>query len=134
MKKIEKDNLVIRNSFQLAYAGSEIWCEELDALSIHTDVVSEKFLKDMVTIRKPSTPGLIAIHLNETLVDNDLVNIIVPELKKSENSIHKVVFIGLNRSAQKIMKSTLEKAGVSFAFNFYSDYEKAKEWLVNIKR
>lgn len=130
MKKISRENIIIRNSFQLAFSGSEIWCEELDALNVYKDVVIERLLKDMVVIRRPSSPGLIAIHLNETLVEKDLINVIVTELKKAEHSIQKVVFIGLNRTTQKLMKCTMEIASVSFTYGFYNDYEKAKEWLV----
>lgn len=134
MKKISKENLIIRNSFKLPFSGAEIWSEELDGLNIYTDIVIDKFLRDMVTIRKPSSPGLIAIHLNETLVEESLVNIIVTELKKAENSIQKVVFVGFNRTSKKLMKSLIEIEGVSFAYAFISDYEKAKEWLVDKKR
>ncbi|MBL4938574.1 hypothetical protein JK636_22985 [Clostridium sp. YIM B02515] len=134
MKKILKENLIIRNSFKLPFSGSEIWGEELDGLNIYTDVVIDKFLRDMVTIRKPSSPGLIAIHLNETLVEENLVNIIVTELKKAENSVQKVVFVGLNRTSQKLMKSSMEILGISFVYAFINDYEKAKEWLVDKKR
>lgn len=134
MKKILKENLIIRNSFKLPFSGGEIWAEELDGLNIYTDVVIDKFLRDMVTIRKPSSPGFIAIHLNETLVEESLVNIIVTELKKAENSILKVVFVGLNRTSQKLMKSSIEIVAVSFVYAFINDYEKAKEWLVDKKR
>lgn len=134
MKKILKENLIIRNSFKLPFSGGEIWGEELDGLNIYTDVVIDKFLRDMVTIRKPSSPGLIAIHLNETLVEASLVNIIVTELKKADNSIQKVVFVGLNRTSQKLMKSSIELVGVSFAYAFINDYEKSKEWLVDKRR
>jgi hypothetical protein len=134
MKKILKENLIIRNSFKLPFSCSEIWGEELDGLNIYTDVVIDKFLRDMVTIRKPSSPGLIAIHLNETLVEENLVNIIVTELKKAENSIQKVVFVGLNRTSQKLMKSSIGLVGASFVYAFINDYEKAKEWLVDKKR
>ncbi len=130
MKKILKEDLIIRNSFKLPFSGTEIWGEELDGLNIYTDVVIDKFLKDMATIRKPSSPGLIAIHLNETLVEERLVNIIVSELKEAEKSIQKVVFVGLDRTSQKLMKSFIEIVGVSFAYAFFTDYEKAKEWLV----
>lgn len=133
MKKILKENLIIRNSFKLPFSGGEIWGEELDGLNIYTDVVIDKFLRDMVTIRKTSSPGLIAIHLNETLVKEILVNIIVTELRKAGNSIQKVVFVGLNRTSQKLMKSSIEVVCVSFAYAFINDYEKAKEWLINKK-
>jgi hypothetical protein len=131
MKKIAKERLIIRESFKLAFSGAEFWGEELDGLNIYTDVVIEKFLKDMVTIRRPSSPGLIAIHLNETLVEAYLADIIVTELAQAKQAIHKVVFVGLNYFAKKLIKSMLEKEKVSFAYSFNSDYEKAKEWLVN---
>ncbi|HEY5560374.1 MAG TPA: hypothetical protein VIK72_01225 [Clostridiaceae bacterium] len=134
MKKISKENLIIRDSFQLSFSSSEIWCEELDALNLYTDVVIEKFLKDMITIRRPSSPGLIVIHLNETLVGKDLVNVIITELTKAEHSINKVAFVGLNHTAKKLMEFALGKASVSFSYGFHSDYEKAKEWLVPKKR
>lgn len=134
MKKISKENIIIRNSFKLLFSDAEIWSEELDGLNVYTDVIIEKFLEDMVTIRKPSSPGLIAIHLNETVVDKCLVNIIVAELKKVEHPIQKVVFVGLNRTAQKIAKLSIKIAGVSFLYAFINDYEKAKEWLVTQKR
>ena len=47
----------------------------------------------MVTIKRSSSSGLIAIHLNETLVEEGLINVIVTELKKAGNAIQKVVFI-----------------------------------------
>lgn len=131
MKEIPKENLIIRESFKLAFYGSEIWGEELDGLNIYADVVIEKFLKDIEIIRKPSSPGLIAIHLNETLVEERLTNLIVTELVKAKQSVYKVVFVGLNHIARKLMKSMLEKESVSFAYSFNNDYEKAKEWLVN---
>lgn len=131
MKKIPKESLIIRESFKLAFSGAEIWSEELDGLNIYTDVVIEKFLKDMMTIRRPSSTGLIAIHLNETLVETYLANIIVTELAQAKQAVHKVVFVGLNHTAGKLIKSMLEKERVSFAYSFNNDYEKAKEWLVN---
>lgn len=134
MKKISKENLIIRNSFKLPFLGGEIWGEELDGLNIYTDVVIDKFLRDMITIRKPCSTGLIAIHLNETLVEESLINIIVTELKKAENSVQKVVFVGLNSTSKKLMKFSIKIADVSFAYTFINDYEKAKEWLVDKKR
>lgn len=134
MKVIPRDKLVIRESFKLAFSGGEIWGEELDGLNVYTDIVIEKFLKDMETIRKPSSPGLIAIHLNETLVEAVLASIIVTELVKAKQAVHKVVYVGLDRTAQKLISSMLEKELITFAYSFYSDYEKAKEWLVSKKQ
>lgn len=131
MKVIPKDSLIIRKSFKLPYSSGEIWGEELDGLNMYTDIVIDKFLSDMVTIRMPSSPGLIAIHLKSTLVNEQLADIIVTELGGVKRPLQKVVFVGLDRAAQKLVKAKLDKVGAAFTYNFINDYEKAKEWLVN---
>lgn len=131
MKEIQKDRLIIRKSFKLPYSGSEIWGEELDGLNVYTDIVIDKFLSDIVTIRMPSSPGLIAIHLKSTLVNEQLADIMVTELAGVKRPLQKVVFVGLDRAAQKLVKAKLDKVGAAFTYNFINDYEKAKEWLVN---
>ena len=131
MKVIPKDSLIIRKSFKLPYSSGEIWGEELDGLNMYTDIVIDKFLSDMVTIRMPSSPGLIAIHLKSTLVNEQLADIIVTELGGVKRPLQQVVFVGLDRAAQKLVKAKLDKVGAAFTYNFINDYEKAKEWLVN---
>lgn len=41
-----KEKLILRDSFKLPFSGGEIWSEELDGLNVHTDIVTEKFLKE----------------------------------------------------------------------------------------
>ncbi len=131
MKEIPRENLIIRESFKLPFSGSEIWGEELDGLNVHKDIVIDKFLKDMETIKRPSSPGLIAIHLKDTLVDETIVKVIVTELSKAKQAVHKVIFVGLSNASKKLMEDMLKKEKVSFAYSFNSNYEKAKEWLVH---
>lgn len=133
MKVIPQEKLIIRDSFKLPFSGGEIWSEELDGLNIYTDLVIEKFLKDMTIIKKPSSPGLIAVHLNETLVEGNLIDITITEFIKAKQAVNKVAFIGLDNFAKKLMKSKLEKENVLFSYSFHKDYEKAKEWLINGK-
>lgn len=85
----------------------------------------------METIKRPSSPGFIVVHLNETRVERDLIDLIAEELSKAKQAVHKVAFVGLNNFAKKLMKSKLEKEQVLFSYNFFKDYEKAKEWLIN---
>ncbi|GMQ64512.1 hypothetical protein [Vallitalea maricola] len=131
MKSISKEDLIIRESMQLSFAGSDIWCIELDSLNVYTDIVIDKFLKDMVIARKRSSPSLIVIHLNKTLMKIELIGVIASELKKAENAVCRVVFVGLDRSNQRLIKKALKKESVSFAYGFNNNYEKAKEWLVS---
>lgn len=130
MKRIEKQDLIIRESMKLAFAGGELWGEELDSLSIHTDIVKEKFLRDMAVIRRPSSPSLIAVHLKDTLVTQQLAELIVSELSQASRFIRKLAFVGLDRDAKRLVMRLMKQHPHNFAVNYMVDYEKAKEWLV----
>lgn len=131
MKIIDREKMIVRKSFRLPFRNMEIWSEELDALSVYTDVVREKFLEDMKIINRPSSPSLIAVHLNETLVDEEIAGLITSELSKAGKNVRKVAFVGLNFSARRMFKAQLENCGAEFIYNFLNDYEAAKEWLAS---
>jgi hypothetical protein len=130
IKFVPKENLVIRDSFILPFAGGEIWCTELDSLSIYTDIVKNKFLKDMVTICKPSLPAFIAINLTDTLVDLDMAELIVNELINVKRRLIKVAIIGLNGDGKRIFNSLFKKQNRPFSYRFFVEPENAKEWLI----
>ena len=131
MKFIDRDRLIIRESFAMYYGGGQIWFEQLDALSIHKDIVRDKFLKDLEIIRRPSTPAFLAVNLNETQVEKDIAEMIANGLWKVERQILKVAFIGLDREGRKLIKKALQSyVEDKFVYHFFEDYEKAKEWLV----
>jgi hypothetical protein len=130
MKIISKQDLILRDSFALPFAGGEIWCTELDSLSIHTDVAKKKFLKDMETIRKPSSPAFISINLTDTLVDSALAGLIVNALYTLSKPILKVAVTGLDRTGTGLFKALLKKQAGAIPCNFFTDVEKAKEWLI----
>lgn len=131
MKYIDRDQLIIRESFAMYFGGGQIWFEQLDALSVHKDIVKEKFIKDLEVIRRPSAPAFLAVNLNETLVDEDIAGMIVAGLRMVERRILKVVFVGLNKEGKKLLKKALRNfMEDKFVYQFIDDYEKAKEWLV----
>jgi hypothetical protein len=131
MKMIERDKLIIRESFAMYYGGGEIWFEQLDALSVHKEVVKEKFLKDLDMIRRPSSPAFLAVNLNETLVDEELSEVIVNGLWNIGRRIIKVVFVGLDKTGKKLIRNKLRsRTEDKFVYSFMDDYEQAKEWLV----
>lgn len=131
MKVIERDKLIIRESVAMYYGGGEIWFEQLDALSVYKEVVIEKFLKDLDMIRRPSSPAFLAVNLNETLVDEELAELIVNGLWNIERRLIKVVFVGLDKAGKKLLVRQLRSRSEDrFVYCFINDYEKAKEWLV----
>ena len=74
-------------------------------------------------------PALIAINLDETDVDEKLLNVLSERLLHGEKRFTKVVFVGANRSVKNKINHLFEEA--SFVYNFINDFEKAKEWLIN---
>lgn len=86
----------------------------------------------MEIVRKPSSPAMIAVNLNETLIDNELAELIVNEFAKSDRYVNKIAFVGLDKADKKLISSLFKRLDkrVNFGFRFIDDYEKAKEWLV----
>ncbi len=121
-----------KKSFILSFMGADIWFEHLDGMYSYTDEVIQKFIKDLPNITKPSAPSLVSVNLDETLVDERLVDIIADTYIINTRFIHKLVFVGLNKHARKIMMRAFKKRNgqYQFAINYVNDFEKAKEWLV----
>jgi hypothetical protein len=140
LKKFKKQNSILakdlpgtrKKSFAMYFGGGEIWFEHLDGMYSFKDEVIRKFVADTSNITKPSSPALIAVNLDETVVDKEIIDIITDAYIKNTTYIHKVVFIGLNKNCQKLMKDAFNKRATEyyFAINYINDFEKAKEWLV----
>ncbi len=130
MKEIAKEDLIIRRSFPLPYANTEIWCFELDSLSVHTDIMVSKFLQELPAIRRPSAPSLVFINLAQTLVTKESADIMISRLL-SISRLKKVAFVGLSVAIRTYLGARLNKHDGLFAYGFFSDLEQAKVWLVS---
>ena len=115
-----------KKSFSLPYNGGDIWCEHLDSLYDKRDLLLEKFKNDLIMIAKPSTSSFIAINLDETDVDKDLIYEIYHAFSSLNKSIRKVVFVGLEPE----MKRYVKRLRANFVVTCLDDFEKAKEWLL----
>jgi hypothetical protein len=121
-----------KKSFAMYFCGGEIWFEHLDGMYSFTDEVMHKFIYDTQNVTKPSAPSLIAVNLDETDVNEKIVDLITDTYIKNTRYIHKVVFVGLNRYSRKLMEKAFQKREDEYQFtvNYINDFEKAKEWLV----
>lgn len=131
MKKINRDKLLISKSMILPFNGNHIFYSSLDGLNVYDDIAKDKFLDDIKLIKRPSSPSLVAVHLYKTHLEEELANIIITKLHDSGNSVRKVAFVGLTKKGIKLVRSIIKKINVAFISNFFSDYEKAKLWLVD---
>lgn len=118
-----------KKSFSMYYGGGEIWFEHLDGLYGYTDLVIQKLKLDYDQFKKPSMPSLIAVNLDETIVNEELCNEIVGVFTAQGKIYTKIVFIGVKRLQQKYLQKKLSYNG--FALAFINDFEKAKEWLIS---
>jgi hypothetical protein len=121
-----------KKSFAMSYMGGEIWFEHLDGMYSYTEEVIQKFLKDIPNIAKTSAPSLIAVNLDDTFIDDQIIKIISDTYISNAKYLHKLVFVGLNHYSRNKMKKAFQKRNgqYQFAINYINDFEKAKEWLV----
>lgn len=130
IKDIPINKLIVRDSKMISFRNSDIWVEELDALAFHTQLVSEKFIKDMGMIKRSSTPSCLAFALYGTHIDEQLATLIADQLYDAGNNVRKVVFVGMEYLYKHLLKKKIKQSGSLYVYCFYSDFEKAKEWLV----
>lgn len=117
-----------KKSFSMFFGGGEIWFEHLDGMYEYTNLAIEKLENDYQQFKRPSKPSLIAINLDETVVDDALIGAIAEKLLNSDKRFTRVVFVGVDKKVKRKIENVLE--GASFALDFINDFEKAKEWLV----
>lgn len=127
---MKKDDLIVRKSFAISHNNGEMWAEELDSLYDFSDIVESKFKEDMKTIKKPSSPSFIAINLNQTMITEHLATLIIENLNDAGSSVRKVSFVGLDKKGLKIMKNIIKNYNISFVYQFFDDFIKAKDWLI----
>ena len=117
-----------KKSFSLSYNGGEIWCEHLDSLYDQTELLKQKFMEDLLQIQKPSSSSFIAVVLNESDVDGEILDQIINEFSSLMRQLRKVVFIGLTMKLKRYVKK--RSIDTNFLMVCMDDLEKAKEWLV----
>lgn len=121
----------IRESFALYYNNGQIWAGDYDALGTNYDILRNKIEEDMEVLKRPSSPAFVAVHLYDTDVPHDIAILIIDKLCKIQTFIKKVAFIGLDRQSKNNIKNCIKKSDIGFVFDYFKDYEKAKEWLVS---
>lgn len=121
-----------KKSFSLHYNKGEIWCEHLDSLGDHKKIVMNKFNEDLLELKKVSAPSFIAVNLDETMVDRDILEMVLYSYRDLDKDLKKVVFIGLSRRNVRLMKKIIRESDkkITYITGCINDFEKAKEWLV----
>lgn len=117
-----------KKSFSLFFNGGEIWCEHLDSLYNEKELLLKKFNQDLIQISKPSASSFIAVNLDQSDVDKEILEHIINSFIRLEKPLRKVVFVGLTSKMRSYIKK--KNMDTSFIMNCIDDFEKAKEWLI----
>ena len=117
-----------KKSFSMFFNGGEIWFEHLDSLYDQTELIKKKFMQDLLVIQRPSTSSFIAVILNESNINDEILDLIINEFSNINKQLRKVVFIGLTMKMKRYVKK--RSTHTNFLIICMDDLEKAKEWLV----
>ena len=117
-----------KKSFSMFFNGGEIWFEHLDSLYDQTELIKQKFMQDLLVIQRPSTSSFVAVILNESNIDGEILDLIINEFSDLNKQLRKVVFIGLTMKMIRYVKKI--SAHTNFLIICMDDLEKAKKWLV----
>lgn len=127
---MEKYELGInKKSFSLYFGGGEIWCEHLDSLCDRKDLFFEKFDNDLKTIKRPSASSYLAVILNETDVDREMIDYLLDTFISLDKPLKKIAFIGLDNKSNKYINK--KNKGTYILMKSISDLEEAKNWLID---
>ena len=120
---------VKKKSFAMYFGGGEIWFEHLDGIYEYTDIAVQKLENDFPSFKKPSSPSLFAVNLDETVIDDKLIQALADKLVHGGKRFTRVAVVGADAVSRRKLKKAL--CGGGFALKFINDFEKAKEWLVS---
>lgn len=121
---------VKKKSFILPYNGGEIWFEHLDGMYQYTELVLSNLKQDAEVFSIPSKPGVIGFVLNETVINQTVVDAIEEVLCNGTKCYRKVAFIGTNWQIKRSIKRVFYGKS-DFLIGFFEDFELAKEWLIS---
>lgn len=86
-----------KKSFSLYFRGGEIWIEHLDSLNSQEEL-TKKLEEDILQINKPSTSSYIAVNLDETEVNEEVLQFILQKFTSIKKQLRKVAFrLNLNK-------------------------------------
>lgn len=118
-----------KKSFSLYFGGGEIWCEHLDSLCDRKDLFFEKFDNDLKTIKRPSASSYLAVIVDETDIDREMIDYLLDTFISLDKPLKKIAFIGLDNKWNKYINK--KNKGTYILMKSISDLEEAKNWLID---
>lgn len=121
---------VKKKSMSMWFRDGEIWFEHLDGIYQYSEVVLDKLEQDYEIFKRPSASSIIAINLDETIINEAILSSIIEKLCDEEKQFTRVAFVGFDRKSKHRMQGIMKVKQPGFVWKFIDDFEKSKEWLV----
>ena len=88
--------------------------------------------EDFILASSGTNNRRIWIDLYETVIDNEVVDILVDHLKAIRHKIHKLCLVGCSSKDKEKIKSKMrqQKMDLLEQTQYFSDPEEAKQWLI----
>ena len=118
-----------KKSFSLYFGGGEIWCEHLDSLCDRKDLFFLKFDNDLKTIKRPSSSSYLAVIVDETDVDREMIDYLINSFVSLDKPLKKIAFVGLDNKWNKYINKKNKETYI--LMKGISDLEEAKFWLID---
>jgi hypothetical protein len=118
------------HSMRLAFHGGEIYFLHIDAFGPCEDLVLERIAADAPTMLRPSYPAFVGVNVDETVLTPRIIEAVAKILSDTRKVFRKAAIVGCGKKDRRAFEKSLQAAGITYPVAFFSDFEKAKEWLI----
>lgn len=117
--------------FPYYYKGGEIHCLKYGNKYKNEEELFELMKQEEEFIFRTNKKLKIWVDMYMTSVTSKVLEELLNNLKKLNNSIDRLAFVGLSGMNQWRLKRCIKKAGIKHRISYFSDPEDAKTWLVS---
>lgn len=118
------------HSMKLAFHGGEIYFLHIDAFGVREDLVLARIEKDAPSMFRPSYPAFVGVNVDETVLTPSIMKAVADLFGNKRKAFRKVAIVGCKRKDLTAFEKALLAAEINCPVAFFSDFEKAKEWLI----
>lgn len=88
-----------------------------------------KFDNDLKTIKRPSSSSYLAVIVDETDVDREMIDYLINSFVSLDKLLKKIAFVGLDNKWNKYINKKNKETNI--LMKGISDLEEAKFWLID---
>lgn len=116
----------------LSHKNCEIHCCHLDGYGDNFEALTArmKIIEEMFCQKPHNSKFRIWYNVDENDLAKNMMDSIVGSLKQFDNRIYKIAFIGLKGMIKLRFERKLKKLHMNMPRAYFTDADKAKDWLI----